>query len=1172
MNPILKVVRQILLIASLGCIANWTCASLAQSTNEFRIVMVQGVVELQPRGATTWVRTTTNQTVSPFDHLRTGRNSRAALEAPGLSVVPIDALTEIEVLPPEKTVSGLHLLRGILSFFHRGPPDRFRVITHAATGGIQGTEFVIAVVETNGTERTTISVIDGTVNFTNEQGALKLTNGQQAEAEAGRAPMRTAGFIAKNLLQWCFYYPAVLDLNDLSFTNGEEKILSESLSNYRTGDLLAALAKYPANRIPASDAEKIYHAALLLSVGQIESAETDLNALDEKNSSEQFQRLASALRTLIAAVKREPQIPIFKPRLSTELLAASYYEQSRATPDALKTALSLAKQAVTNSPNFSFGWERVAELEFSFGRTARAFEALNRSLDLAPRNAQALALKGFLIAAQNKTREAIESFNNALAVDSALGNAWLGRGLCRIRRGDFAGGQEDLLIAAALEPQRATLRSYLGKAWSDAGDDKHAIKEFQLAKTLDPNDPTAWLYSALDNERHNRINDAIRDLEKSQELNDNRSVYRSGLLLDQDRAVRSANLARTYQEAGMSDVAFREAARAVNSDYANYSAHYFLANAYNAMRDPRLVNLRFETAESTEYLVANLLAPVGAGILSPAISQQEYSKLFERDRVGVISQTEYLSRGAWMENGAQYGTSGDTSYSLEGFYRSDNGERPNNDLEQMQISALLKQRLTSQDSVYIQASYFNDSAGDVAQRYDQRRADLTFRSKESQDGLINIGYHREWNPGSHTLLLAGYLPDRFLFSDRNFSTSFVDPTAPANPPVSVQWTENYRGMAKIFFVEAQQIVEHNAQHLSILGTRFQAGDIRTESEQFNPNFGIYFPTNFPSQNFTVNFQRWSVYGYHHWEVADHLWLIGGMTYDHLQLPEDFLYAPLSSRTETKDRFLPKAGLIWTPCADTTVRFAYTKSLGGVSLEQSYRLEPAQVAGFTQAYRDVIPETAAGGPTPGADFDTYDIAFEQKLFRTTYLGLSGEILNSADSRTLGGYVLDPNIFQGFPAGIREHLDYTEKSFAATLNQLVGRDWSFGASYRVTHSELNEKLTGVVSPVVPLSAPSQKLSSLLHQISLDANFNHPSGLFARLNASWYRQSNSGFAPAEPGDDFWQFNAWAGYRFAHRRAEISIGLLNLTDQDYHLEPLTPYNDLAHRRTLAARLLINF
>ncbi len=107
-------------------------------------------------------------------------------------------------------------------------------------------------------------------------------------------------------------------------------------------------------------------------------------------------------------------------------------------------------------------------------------------------------------------------------------------------------------------------------------------RNYKLAEKLDPQDPTPWLYSALLNQENNRINDAIRDLEKSQALNDNRSVYRSQLLLDQDQAVRSANLAAMYQDAGMDDVALREASRAVNYDYANYSAHLFLANSYNA--------------------------------------------------------------------------------------------------------------------------------------------------------------------------------------------------------------------------------------------------------------------------------------------------------------------------------------------------------------------------------------------------------------------------------------------------------------------------------------------------------------------------------------------------------------------------------------------------------------
>ena len=261
------------------------------------------------------------------------------------------------------------------------------------------------------------------------------------------------------------------------------------------------------------------------------TAEKHLTALLEPNATSS--RLAAALRLMVATANHTKATPIPDPQSATELLAASYDEQSRAIlDDSLRRALELAKQAVERSPEFGFGWARVAELEFSFGRTRETLAALNKSLTLAPRNAQAIALKGFVQAAQNRTSEALQTFNDAIAADSALGNAWLGRGLVRIRRGDRKAGHEDLLIAAAMEPRRSLLRSYLAKAWNDGGDPEQALKELALAKRLDPADPTPWLYSALLNEQGNRLNDAIRDLERSQQLNKNRRVYRSKLLLD----------------------------------------------------------------------------------------------------------------------------------------------------------------------------------------------------------------------------------------------------------------------------------------------------------------------------------------------------------------------------------------------------------------------------------------------------------------------------------------------------------------------------------------------------------------------------------------------------------------------------------------------------------------
>ena len=63
-----------------------------------------------------------------------------------------------------------------------------------------------------------------------------------------------------------------------------------------------------------------------------------------------------------------------------------------------------------------------------------------------------------------------------------------------------------------------------------------------------------------------------------------------------------------------------------------------------------------------------------------------------------------------------------------------------------------------------------------------------------------------------------------------------------------------------------------------------------------------------------------------------------------------------------------------------------------------------------------------------------------------------------------------------------------------------------------------------------------------------------------------------PNIPGDDFWQFNAFVGYRFPRRFVEVSVGVLNLTDRDYRLNPLTLYAELPRERTAVVSLKINF
>ena len=144
-------------------------------------------------------------------------------------------------------------------------------------------------------------------------------------------------------------------------------------------------------------------------------------------------------------------------------------------------------------------------------------------------------------------------------------------------------GREEIAIAASLDPNSSLIRSYLGKAYYEEKRAKTASTQFAMAKELDPADPTPYFYDAILKQSVNRPVEALQDLQRSISLNDNRAVYRSRLLLDEDLAARSASLGRIYDDLGFQQLALVEGWKSVNADPANYSAHRFLADSYAAL-------------------------------------------------------------------------------------------------------------------------------------------------------------------------------------------------------------------------------------------------------------------------------------------------------------------------------------------------------------------------------------------------------------------------------------------------------------------------------------------------------------------------------------------------------------------------------------------------------------
>ncbi len=1138
-----------------------------------------------PVPANAWNPAPVGLELAIHDRLRTGDLSQASVRLTNLSVLQIDELTTIEILAPRGPAADkpvLDLKAGQIYFFSRDKPREIELQTPVATGALRGTELNLSVAA-NG--RTILTMLDGEVELRNALGRVVVYSGEQGLVEPGQAPTKTAAIYSTNIIQWCLYYPGLLDADALQLGAA----LDPSLTAYRQGDLLRALQLYPSGRVPANADERRYRASLLLAVGRVPEAERLIarRAGDDE-----------AVRQLIAAVKFQEYSRRTLPESATEWLAESYYRQSRSD---LEGALEAAEKAAARAPNFGFAWVRVAGLQFSFGRVREAAKALERGRGLSPRNAQAAALAGYFSSAANRVTEAARHFDEALAIDGFLGNAWLGRGLIKIRRGDAAAGRRDLQVAAAMEPNRALLHAYVGKAFVDAGDNATAARELDRSRAIDPNDPTPWLYSALLAKQNHRFNRAVNDLDESLRLNDNRSVYRSGFLLDQDRAVRNANLAAIYQDNGLTELSLRVASRAVTEDYANASAHLFLANSFNALRDPRRILLRFDTPFFNELLLANLLSPVGGGPLSQNVSDQEYSKLFESDGLGVSTNTVYFSTGRVRELGSQFGQFGNFSYAVDVDYESDRGTRPNNHLNRLEIYTQAKYQLGLQDSIFVQTKYQDNRNGDVFQYYDQNEASRSRIFSEKQEPLAFVGYHHEWAPGVHTLLLASRLVNdqtEELFDARRAVVSSL-PNGQTVGLDPVRLHLDYRSRFTIYAGELNQIWQTESNIL-VVGVRAQAGEFDTQAK-FDRVQPPTPPTIFndpPSdQSFKTDYQRFDAYLYETIKPVRSLSLTLGFSYDNLLYPTDYRNPPLRDTETRTSRFSPKLGLLWTPWPDAVLRAAYTRSLGGVSLDDSVRLEPTLVGGFNQALRTLIPESVKGSVNAGRD-NRLNVGFEQKLGAGTYLAVEGNSFSSDVDRAVGvfeanvepfgnQFVLTPPITTG---ATTEKLRYKDKGVVFTANQLLGGGWSLGALYALDEVRLDSSFPDVLRSAAPGfrqfldNKSSTSLRATLQQARVFALYNDPSGFFARAEALWYGQDNRGYpgtqsvpgqnrlaSPAQ-GADFWMFNLYAGYRLPRNIGDLSVGLLNLTSTDYRLNPLNEYAELPRSLTVSVQTRLNF
>ncbi|HEX9595705.1 MAG TPA: tetratricopeptide repeat protein, partial [Anaerolineales bacterium] len=568
-----------------------------------KVVAVEGVVQARRAGDTLWQPVSASQTYCPGDVIWVQERSRAALVLRNDINLRLDQHTTMSLAEPEQQrTSLLDLLSGAAYFFSRVSRS-LRVMTPFVNAAVEGTEFFVKVER----DQAFLSIFEGQVSAVNQAGSLMLASGQSATARSGEAPLARVVIRPRDAVQWALYYPPILDYRLGDFANGADadwrSMVRRSIQFYREGNLAMAFASIAGVPEAISDPRFFtYRAVLLLSVGRIEEAQADVEKalrLDPRHSP------AFAVRSVIALAQNETAEALRLARTAVELdppsaaakVALSYAQQADFD---LKGALATLQEAVKLAPENALAWARLAELWLSLGNLDKALKAAQKAVKLHPNLARTQTVLGFAYLTQIKTRDAKKAFEQAIQLDQADPLPRLGLGLAKIREGGLESGREEIEIAVSLDPNNSLARSYLGKAYYEEKRDPLARDQLAIAKELDPKDPTPWFYDAIRKQSLNRPVEALQDLQKSIELNDNRAVYRSRLLLDSDLAARGAALGRIYNELGFQQLALAEAWQSLSVDPANYSAHRFLADSYAALP-------RHEIARVSELLQSQLL-------------------------------------------------------------------------------------------------------------------------------------------------------------------------------------------------------------------------------------------------------------------------------------------------------------------------------------------------------------------------------------------------------------------------------------------------------------------------------------------------------------------------------------------------------------------------------------
>ena len=807
----------------------------------------------------------------------------------------------------------------------------------------------------------------------------------------------------------------------------------------------------------------------------------------------------------------------------------------------LPAARKLLEDALAADPRFPEAYVYLARLWLGADYLDRAWKIICKAMEISKTDSEVLSLAGFIRLGYRDFDGASALFTEAVKNDPGFGEPHIGLSNVAFRDRDFSRGLTEMLTATLLEPRVSLYQSSLGKALYQTRSFDKALEVYDYAKTLDPNDPSPYLYKGIALSDLYRPGEAIQEINKSIELNDNTAIFRSRLMLDRDLAVRNADLARSYNQLGLTDWSYSKALTAVKNDPLNASAHLFLSSQL-------LSSGNRTTAAVSEFLQYQLLAPANENTFTGLSYTQtkDYTPMFEmpyarldvEGGVGTWADHKALIQDHFIE---AFGGLPGLALDASGGYANDPGFRRVNDGEEdFYGSAVGKFEPTIKDSFYAAYNYSKDREGDNSNLDDFSYANDPFLKSTSRSNNVDGGYVHRFSPSAVFIGYFAWGNPLDILTDY-YSQSLND-VAPVfhyrSDTIYASLLEEYNN------TQIQQQLKFG-DHTLIGGLDYFSGSF----DYYNRDAAIdryFYPGTinkiFYSTTITENSppdHATSVYIRDYWRIWPQLVVELGISGDITSRPR-YGYSDSISASSAN----PAVGLNYQIDKSNTLRLAYQSYVNGHSLNPS--IAPSEVAGFPSQVN-----------TPdGSKVKEMGVAWESQWNPATFTVLR-----------VTGYRIDDPEFDEYSRQVDWRTDHFESSL--TVNRLLTTSLGLSA--------------GVSGKIESMAAPSDIFpTGDFDEISgnIGLNYMHPTGWFSSVRDTVVHQNLGGLSDQslaqhqkELGDPFNLVDIALGKYFGNKRGYVRLDVTNIFNQHFCYHPeLVAVDEFFPDRQIIFRLGLYF